>query len=67
MSVHIKSAELCDRCVYTFYRHCSDEILGDCVRCVMYDTGKPGGCKCLTIKPNTPCPYFEQVKVDASD
>ena len=67
MSNPIKSADLCARCRYTFYRHCSEEMQGNCVSCFMYDTGKPGGCKCLTIKPNTPCPYFEEEKDNAAD
>ena len=62
MSDHIKSEDLCARCVYSFYRHCIEEMQGNCVGCVMDDTGKPGGCKCLAIKPNTPCPYFDEEK-----
>lgn len=58
MSDHIKSADLCNRCRYAFDRHCSEKMQGNCAGCVMDATGKPGGCKCLTIKPNTPCPYF---------
>ena len=65
MSNHIKSADLCARCRYIFYRYCGGEMQRNCVSCVMYDTGEPGGCKCLKIKPNTPCPYFEEVKDDA--
>lgn len=66
MSDPIKSADLCSRCRYTFYRYCSEEMQGNCVSCVMYATGNPGGCKCLDIKPNTPCPYFEEEKDDDS-
>ena len=66
MSVHIKSADLCARCVYNYYRHCRDKMENFCAGCVMDATGKPGGCKCLAIKPNTPCPYFEEEKDDDS-
>ena len=60
MSDHIKSADLCNRCIYSFYRQWSEEMQGNCVGGVMDDTGKPGGCRCLTISHNTPCPYFEE-------
>ena len=59
MRVHIKSADLCARCRYNFCRHCSEEAQGNCFICVMNDIVD---CKCLGIKPNTPCPYFEEVK-----
>ena len=67
MSDPIKSADLCARCVYDYYRHCMCKMLGNCADCVMDATGKPGGCKCLAIKPNTPCQYFEEVKDNAAD
>lgn len=66
MSVHIKSADLCNRCRYAFDRHCSEKMQGNCAGCVMDVTWKLRGCKCLTIKVNTPCPYFEEVKDDDS-
>lgn len=64
VSGHIKSKDLCNRCSYAFDRHCSEEMQGNCFSCVMYNTGEPGGCKCLAINPNTPCPYFEEEKDD---
>lgn len=67
MSDPIKSADLCERYRYTFYRHCSEKMQENCFSCVMYAAGKPGGCKFLTIKPNTPCPYFEEEKDNAAD
>lgn len=67
MENNIKSADLCNRCIYSFYRHCSEKMKGNCVGCIMDDTGKPGGCKCLAINPNTPCPYFEEEDDNAVD
>lgn len=32
----------------------------------MDGTGKPRGCKCLEIEPNTPCTYFDEEKDDDS-
>lgn len=60
MSDPIKSADLCNRC-----KHSSN--------CKNYDYchGCPMkldyvGCSCMTIKMNTPCPYFEEAKDDDS-
>ena len=55
----IKSADLCERCFYSFERFClpQGKMYGGCPSCKM-DNGD--ACKCLTIKENTPCPYFEE-------
>ena len=54
MSNHIKSAELCERCVYGFDRYCTEHGCNGCERSV------DGKCKCIGIRENTPCPYFEE-------
>ena len=54
VSNHIKSAELCERCVYGFDRYCIER---GCNGCEMSVDGK---CKCIGIRENTPCPYFEE-------
>ena len=66
MSDHIKSNDSCNRCMFNYFRYCRDKMKNSCSGCVMNATGKPGGCKCLTINPNTPCPYFEEEKDDDS-
>lgn len=53
MSDHIKSQDLCERCVFSFNRIC-DSV--DCRFCKML--GSSGVCKCCTIQEYTPCPYF---------
>lgn len=60
VSNHIKSAELCERCVYGFDRYCIERGCDECERLV------DGKCKCDGIRENTPCPYFEEVKDDDS-
>ena len=62
MIVHIKTEDLCERCIFSFELHCSAKMHGNCTGCVMDETGRPGGCKCLTVRRNTPCPYFEEDK-----
>ena len=63
MSNPIKSADLCNRCAYNrVWCNVSSSI--SCNICEMYDGGR---CKCLDIKPNTPCPYFEEEKDNAAD
>lgn len=62
MSNHIKSVDLFGRCIYAFDRHCREKMQESCVGCVMNGTRKPGGCKCLNIKVNTPCPYFVEAE-----
>ncbi len=51
--VHIRSDELCERCLY-----------GDCgVKCTRGDDCPLNGdrrCRCDGILPGTPCPYFEE-------
>ena len=59
---HIKSKDLCERCVY------SDEFCEpykDCKFCAqrMYASNQRHGCRCDTIQAGTPCPYFEDVKI----
>lgn len=52
---NIKSADLCERCVYSYDTHCSGKNCLDCERRL------PGGnCKCLSVKKNTPCPDFKE-------
>ena len=67
MENHIKSEDLCGRCMYSFGRHCSEKIRGSCVGCVMDGTREPVGCKCLSSRVNTPCPYFVEAKNNAAD
>lgn len=68
MENHIKSKDLCDRCVFGFVRHCISGEVPSCKDCAMnYDTRKPGGCKCITIKVNTPCPYFVEAENNEAD
>lgn len=66
MENHIKSNDLCKRCIYAFDRHCIEKMKGSCVGCVMDVTRDPLGCKCLNIKVNTPCQYFVEEKDDDS-
>ena len=58
MSDHIKSNDLCARCRFEFFRHCEGKMRGNCFGCVMNYFENTSECKCLTIKENTPCPYF---------
>ena len=67
MENHIKSGDLCARCIYSFDRHCREKMQGSCVGCVMNGKRKPGGCKCLSVKVNTPCPYFVEAENNAVD
>lgn len=64
MSDHIKSDDLCERCAFGSQQNCLKKFILNCVGCIMYDTWNPGGCKCLTIEPNTPCPYFVEAEDD---
>ena len=55
---NIKSKDLCERCMYGYFRHCYGK---DCTDCEM-NGGKK--CKCIMIKEGAPCPYFrEEVSV----
>lgn len=54
MSVNIKTADLCERCVYGFDRYCTEHGCNGCARSV------DGKCKCIDIRENTTCPYFEE-------
>ena len=62
----IKTYDLCDRCKY------GGRYGGDCYKCRVGYVNKSCsllsvfGCRCLWIKQNTPCPYFEEEKDDAS-
>ena len=67
MENHIKSEDLCGRCIYSFDRHCREKMKGSCVGCVMNGERKPGGCKCLAIEDNRPCPYFVEAENNAAD
>ena len=62
MSGHIKSADLCERCVYGKTRTCVK--YNHCYGCMNNDDI---GCRCIQIMPNTPCPYFEEEKDNAAD
>lgn len=53
---YIKTADLCERCMYNA-AHC--EIVGCNESCKMFSVFD---CRCFRIKPNTPCPYFEERK-----
>ena len=62
MNDPIKSKDLCARCKYSFSKWCQGVQGGDCNHCEHgYEDGK---CACLTVKINTPCPYFKEVKDD---
>lgn len=59
----IKTPDLCERCVYSV-EHCKAlEVCNACPMC----SAETGRCKCLTIKHNTPCPYFEEDENGAAD
>ena len=55
----IKTADLCYRCKYSALDWCPGK---DCLKCESYIEVGGGRCKCrcLTIKHNTPCPYFDE-------
>lgn len=55
MSDHIKSADLCERCVYGLRRTC--DVYFDCQGCPCMEDG---WCRCMKINHNTPCPYFRE-------
>lgn len=52
-NIHIKSAELCERCEYGYKGDCGSRNV--CTGCPM-DTGET--CACVDVKNLTPCPYF---------
>ena len=52
----LKSQDLCDRCRYSFKRHCEKH---GCRACIMYGENR---CICTTIRKNTPCPYFKEAE-----
>lgn len=58
MSDHIKSNDLCERCVFDFDRHCLGSI---CSSCEMFMKNL-GVCGCGQIEDNTPCTYFKEAK-----
>ena len=62
MENHIKSEDLCNRCIYDFDRHCED-IPCECCEMWMHEEF----CACLLIKDNTPCPYFVDAENNAAD
>lgn len=51
---NIKSKDLCERCGYSYFRHCYGK---SCYGCEMDGDEK---CKCNTIQYGTPCPYFRE-------
>lgn len=59
--IHIKSADLCERCVYS-YKFCPH----NCSNCrqLMYASADLSHirCRCDTIQFGTPCPYFDEAK-----
>lgn len=59
--IHIKSADLCERCVYSD-EFCEPYI--DCQFCGqrMYASDAQYGCCCDTVKTGTPCPYFREAE-----
>lgn len=58
MEQAIKTKDLCDRCRYHFNVWCN---IG-CMNCEMNGEKQ---CLCLTIKENTPCPYFREADGNA--
>lgn len=55
--VHIKTLDLCERCFYGNSK-CN---LGDCRECEVRIKDTILKCGCLSIKFNTPCPYFKNI------
>lgn len=54
MSNHIKTADLCERCKHS--SNCKNyDYCHGCPMKLAYVE-----CYCMTIKMNTPCPYFEE-------
>lgn len=53
--LYIKSEDLCERCIFSLAK-CYEKTC--CDNCEMNIPADKNGCKCLTIKSNTPCPYF---------
>lgn len=55
--LHIKSRDLCERCVH-------GECRVDCPYCPMFRPanaeGDAAGCLCGLIDEQTPCPYFRE-------
>ena len=53
----IKTMDLCERCEYFFDNKCK---MRACADCEMLNNRKE--CNCLTIRFNTPCPYFKEAE-----
>ena len=51
----IKTEDLCARCRFSFEEWC--RYRGDCRGCENYCALD---CRCLRVKKNTPCPYFDE-------
>ena len=60
-----KSAELCNTCVYNFYRDICNGGLGcvdaDNITCPVYSDCEMQ-CRCLTIENGDPCSYFKEAE-----
>lgn len=58
MSVHIKTDDLCDRCVFAA---CNTALCATGNGCPQNSVF---GCRCLWVEQNTPCPYFKERTAD---
>lgn len=54
----IKSETLCEKCKFSYKRHCRGRR---CKDCEIHDEK----CKCTRINNGKPCPYFERYKEEA--
>lgn len=58
----VKTKDLCERCKYHFRRWCDAKQGCSCIECEHFS--KDNECLCLTVKANTPCPYFKEADDD---
>lgn len=58
----VKTSDLCERCKYHFRRWCDAKCECSCLGCEHFS--KDNECLCLTVKANTPCPYFKEADDD---
>lgn len=58
--MQIKTGDLCERCEHSYVKWCIGKHEKDCTKCD-HQTIEKDRCLCLTVKVNTPCPYFKEV------
>ena len=66
MSMPIKSKDLCEKCKFNFDRWCSGVRAVNCTGCE-HRTEDKKKCRCLTVKKNTPCPFFGEADENEAD